>query len=285
MRRIAIGGRALICVCCLGVPLACAAVEHVPPLMHAESYDADDHIDVTRYWWSEKLDGVRAYWNGRQLITRGGNVIATPEWFTEGWPSTPLDGELWGGRGSFEQTSGVVRSATADERWRAIRYFAFDLPAERGTFDERLLILKRTIDRSRSDRLAMVDQNRVQNLGELESRLREIESGGGEGLMLHRGEALYVAARTDDLLKYKSFADAEAVVVGYVTGNGKYEGLMGALIVEREDGVRFKLGSGFTDQERRHPPALGSSVTYAYNGLTGSGLPRFARFLRIRRNE
>jgi DNA ligase-1 len=254
--------------------------------MHAQSYDASEHIDVADYWLSEKLDGVRAYWNGGQLVTRSGNVISAPKWFTHGWPAIPLDGELWGGRGTFERTSGIARSASAvDEHWRGIRFHVFDLPADAGTFDQRLVILRRVVERTDSGSLAMVEQQRVGHTDELATKLKEVDAAGGEGLMLHRGDSLYVAARTDDLLKYKSFADAEARVVGYVSGNGKYQGLMGALVVERDDGARFKLGTGFTDEERRNPPQLGSLVTYAYNGLTNTGLPRFARFLRIRSTE
>ena len=57
---------------------------------------------------------------------------------------------------------------------------------------------------------------------------------------------------------------------------------MGALLVETPEGQRFKLGGGFSDAERGQPPAIGSWMTYRFNGLTSSGLPRFARFLRER---
>ena len=65
-------------------------------------------------------------------------------------------------------------------------------------------------------------------------------------------------------------------------GQGQYAGLLGALIVERPDGLRFRIGSGFSNAQRARPPAIGSQVTYRYNGLTDSGTPRFARFLRER---
>jgi DNA ligase-1 len=266
----------------MGVPYACDAEEHAPPLMHAESYAGDEALDVREYWVSEKLDGVRAYWNGTSLVTRTGHAIAAPEWFIAGWPSTPMDGELWGGRGTFERTSGIVRSTRAgDADWRSVTYRVFDLPGEPGTFDERLLRLRALMAGSNGS-MRLVEQARVQDLNELHARLAQVEAAGGEGLMLHRGDSPYVAARSDDLLKFKSFDDAEARVVDYAPGQGKYGGMMGALIVERADGTRFKIGSGFTDAERREPPPRGSWITYAYNGLTENGLPRFARFRRLR---
>lgn len=287
MRRIVAWVPAVTCCCCLGLPLVCAATEHsLPPLILAETYDGERALDVDRFWVSEKLDGVRAYWDGTQLWTRAGHPIAAPAWFTRGWPVTPMDGEIWGGRGRFESTSGIVRSAAATEtEWRSLRYFVFDLPAAAGSFDRRLRELNELVAATSVDSLVAIRQERAHDLAELRLRLKRVEAQGGEGLMLHRADSLYVAARTDDLLKFKSFADAEAKVVGYVEGQGKYTGMMGALLVERPDGSRFKIGSGFTDAQRREPPPLGSWITYAYNGLTERGIPRFARFVRVREAE
>jgi DNA ligase-1 len=254
-------------------------------LMLANVYREDLAANLAQFWVSEKLDGVRALWTGSKLLTRTGNPIIAPAWFTSGLPPFALDGELWGGRDSFERTSGTARAKhPTDAAWRTIKYMVFDLPRENGSFDERLSKLERTVRNLRIDWLQTVEQHRVADTVQLEAKLREIEAMGGEGLMLHRGSSAYVAGRSDDLLKLKSFADAEAKVVGHEPGNGKYVGMMGALLVERPDGTRFKIGSGFSDEERAHPPPMGSWVTYAYNGETNSGLPRFPRYLR-RRHE
>ena len=100
--------------------------------------------------------------------------------------------------------------------------------------------------------------------------------------MLRSTEAPYRAGRSDDLIKLKLFDDAEAVVVQHLPGNGKYQSMLGALLVELPNGQRFKIGTGFSDAERANPPPIGSIITYRYNGTHPSGLPRFARFWRIR---
>jgi DNA ligase 1 len=269
---------------CLAMPIAGWALERtLPPLMLANTYRDELGREINRYWVSEKLDGVRAYWTGNELLTRSGHSIAAPAWFTAPLPPCALDGELWGGRGTFERTSGVVRSLAAEgAAWRALSYMTFDLPAETSVFDERCDRLAALTASLRAPWIAAIQQTRVADVAELHARLRDVEEQRGEGLMLHRGAARYIAGRSDDLLKMKSFDDAEAKVVGYVAGNGKYVGLVGALLVERGDGVQFRIGSGLSDVERRHPPALGSWVTYVHNGFTSSGMPRFPRFLRVR---
>jgi len=58
--------------------------------------------------------------------------------------------------------------------------------------------------------------------------------------------------------------------------------MLGSLMVETPEGLRFRIGSGFTDPQRRSPPPIGAIITYRYNGKTEKGIPRFARFLRVR---
>lgn len=272
----------LILACLLSLtPLAAEAGDDAPPLLLAEVYDGEENF--ADWWVSEKLDGVRAYWDGERLSSRGGNRIAAPDWFTAGWPRTPMDGELWAGRGNFELASGTTRALSPDDAaWKRLRYMVFDLPAHAGDFDRRLAALRALMAEFKLPSLAAVEQFKVADRAELDARLQQVVAEGGEGLMLHRGASLYAAGRSGDLLKLKTYEDAEAIVVGHLLGQGKYQGLLGALLVQRPDGVRFRIGTGFSDEQRRHPPALGVTVTYAYNGLTAAGLPRFARFMRVR---
>ncbi len=242
-----------------------------------------DGVDVEQYWVSEKLDGVRAYWDGNALYSRQGNRFQVPDWFIKEFPQTPLDGELWMGRGTFETLSGIVRRKKPnDEDWRNIRFMAFDLPEDSADFDGRLCHLKKIFSAIKSPQIGLVEQFRVADSAELKAALQRIVSQGGEGFMLRKADSRHRAGRSDDLLKLKLHEDAEAVVVAHLPGKGKYKGMLGSLLVEAPDGKRFKLGSGFSDQERRQPPPIGAIVTYKHYGKTRNGIPRFASFLRIR---
>jgi DNA ligase-1 len=254
--------------------------EGPPALMLAEVYEPG--IPMADYWASEKLDGVRAYWDGHRLISRGGHLIRTPPGFAAGFPAEPLDGELWMGRGRFEEVSGLARRLephAAD--WAEVRYLVFDLPADPAPFDARLARLHTLMQTAANPRLVAVEQFRIQDPVELAAGLRAIVAVGGEGLMLHRGASLYRAGRSADLLKVKAYQDAEALVVGHVPGKGKYRGMLGALEVRDDQGRRFRIGAGFTDAQRRDPPPVGSRITFRYRGRTELGIPRFASFLRL----
>lgn len=170
-----------------------------PPLMLANVYR--DGIPLANYWVSEKLDGIRAYWDGTKMLTRGGMRIVAPPWFTTGWPvDTPLDGELWVARGQFSQAVSISRQQTPDDTaWRTLHFMAFDLPAHPGTFDERNTALQLVVAKIGQPWLQQVKQFKVADRTALQALLKRVDSQGGEGLMLHRGDSHYQAARNDDL--------------------------------------------------------------------------------------
>ncbi len=235
------------------------------------------------YWVSEKLDGVRARWDGQGLYSRGGYPIAVPDWFTRGFPAQPLDGELWMGRGRFSQVAAAVRRLEpVMTEWRQIRFMVFDLPASQAPFRDRVAQMRDLVAGSGAYTLAMIEQQPATTEQALMVRLDKVIARGGEGLMLHHGDSLYHDGRSQALLKVKTWDDAEARVVAHREGRGKYQGMLGALVVETPEGRRFRLGAGFSDAERAAPPPIGSRVTYKYYGLTATGLPRFASFLRVR---
>ena len=264
-----------------GLGLALPAQAAAPALMLAKVYRAG--IPLADYWVSEKYDGVRGYWDGSQLWTRGGERVAAPAWFTAGWPAVPMDGELWAGQGQFSAAVSTVRQQVPnDAAWRQMRFMVFDLPAHGGTFDERIPALNTLVGTLGVPWVQAVPQTKVASHTALQTRMRQTVKAGGEGLMLHRGDSLYRGQRSDDLLKVKPHEDAEARVLAHIPGQGKHAGVLGALLVETREGQRFKLGTGFTDAQRRDPPAIGAWVTYRFRDTNPSGLPRFASFLRIR---
>jgi DNA ligase-1 len=258
-----------------------AADAPAPALLLAERYRAD--IDVSRYWVSEKLDGVRAIWDGKALQFRSGNPVPAPQWFLDALPKQPLDGELWLGRGSFDQLSAIVRRQTPDDtEWRRVRYMIFELPDAPGNFSDRVEQIKALTVAANLPWLQAVPQFRVADAAALQKKLRDIVRQGGEGLMLHRVDAAYETGRSSALLKLTPWLDAEATVVAHLPGKGKYAGMTGALQMEMPDGRRFALGSGLSDTLRRNPPPVGTFVTYRYRELTQNGMPRFPRYLRVR---
>jgi DNA ligase 1 len=269
-------------------PIALAA-DVKPPLMLANVYHPG--VQLADYWVSEKYDGVRGFWDGQKLLTRGGQRINAPAWFTANWPTTPMDGELWAGRGQFQKAVSTVRQQSPDDAaWRGIKFMVFDLPAETGPFTDRLSTLNSVIGKLGIAWLQAVPQSKVASHAALQNQLKQITKAGAEGLMLHRGSSLYKGVRNDDLLKVKTHDDAEAKVVAHIPGKGKYAGQLGALLVEMpaaegKTAKRFKLGTGFSNAQRQNPPAIGSQVTYRYRGLNDSGIPRFASFMRLREDS
>ena len=251
-----------------------------PKVMLAKVYK--QNIDLSHYWVSEKLDGVRAYWDGKQFTSRQGNIYHAPTWFTADFPSRPLDGELWISRNTFQQLVSTVRKQRPNQNeWQQVRYMVFDLPASNAPFTTRLAQLKQLIQQNKPY-LKIIEQFRVADHEQLMERLDRVIAAGGEGLMLHRGDSHYRSGRSNDLLKVKRFQDAEAVVVKHHPGRGKFSGLLGSIEVKMPSGKQFRIGSGFNQQERQKPPSIGSTITYKHFGLTRNGTPRFATFLRKR---
>jgi DNA ligase 1 len=250
-----------------------------PALLLAQNAPA--RLNPTDYLVSEKLDGVRAIWDGSSLKFRSGRTVAAPPWFLAKLPKTPLDGELWLARGKFDVLSGMVRKTQpADADWEQIKYMVFELPGGDGDFAARAARIKLIVRGNDSPQVLGVEQFRIATQAALQDRLKAVVAAGGEGLMLHLSSAPYLTGRNPALLKLKPVADAEAVVVGHVAGKGKYAGMLGALELSADNGQRFRLGTGFSDEQRKNPPAIGSSVSYSYRDLTPSGKPRFASFLR-----
>ena len=240
-----------------------------------------DRIDPALCLVSEKYDGVRALWDGRTLRHRSGRPVSAPPSFTATLPATPLDGELWLGRGRFDALSAIVRRvAPRDDEWASVRYMVFEAPGGSGSFAERAERLRAVVAEARVPRLVWVPQRRLADRGELDRALADVVAGGGEGLMLHLASAPYVGGRSDALMKLKPHFDAEAVVVGYRAGTGRNAAQVGALEVRADDGRRFLVGSGLSDAMRRAPPEMGTVITYRHRDVTPSGLPRFATFVR-----
>ena len=241
-------------------------------------------IDPTGWWMSEKYDGLRGFWDGRKLWSRKGQAIAAPDYFLAELPKEiALDGELWIGRGKFEETISTVLSQTPDERWKRVHFMVFDAPQAKGSFEQRMEFLRATLPEENQFAKPVI-QTRCEGAAQLIAERDRVVGEGGEGLMLRKPESEYEAGRSPTLLKVKPLDDAEATVTAHLPGKGKFAGKLGSMRVKTADGREFSIGSGFTDAQRESPPPVGTVITYRYRGLTAKGLPRFPSFLRVRRD-
>lgn len=247
----------------------------------ARKFDPAKH-NVDGWLASEKLDGMRAYWNGTSLLSRNGNPIAAPDWFVAGLPRNQhFDGELFLGRGKFQKTMSVCRKQSpVDSEWRAIRFMVFDVPDHPGTFRQRYAVLRKLCGKL-PDHIVCVEHSET-TTAEVPAMLAKLEAVGAEGVMLRDPNSNYERKRSKSLLKVKSFLDADATVIGHQPGIGRHQGRMGALLCLLDDTTEFAIGTGFTDAAREDPPVVGDRITFTFFELTKAGVPRFPAFAGVR---
>jgi DNA ligase-1 len=250
-----------------------------PPVLLAHKWEVDH--DPTGWWMSEKLDGIRAYWDGEGFVSRLGNRFVAPAWFVESLPANTLDGELFAGRKLFQKTTSIVRSGAGGDAWKQLRYVVFDAPNHGGTFEERSAFCRELLA-AELPYAAWHEHVACEGFDHLRRELARVEGLGGEGLMLRQPRSPYVAGRSSTLLKVKTFHDTEARVVDHVAGAGKHKGRLGSLLCELPDGTRFNVGTGFSDAERTSPPPIGAVITFRYQELTPDGVPRFPSYVGVR---
>lgn len=271
-----------------GLLLWQTALAQKPDVFLLQTYDGSR--DVVGWVMSEKLDGVRGVWDGKQLLSRGGKVLHAPPWFIRGFPPFALDGELWTRRGDFENIVSIVRRKTPDNRWTQVRYHVFEVPRQSGRLLERLAVLADYLREHSdddpgddlNDRLKIIPQTNINAASQLTEFLAEVSAGGGEGVVVRDPDSPYQTGRLSTALKVKKYLDAECVVRKILPGKGKYTGKMGALQCRMADGRLIKIGSGFADKTRAQPPPVGGVITFKYYGLTKKGNPRFPVYLRRR---
>ncbi len=250
-----------------------------PPLLLAENWANDSNL--TGWWMSEKLDGVRAYWDGTQFLSRQGNRYHAPPWFVAALPRVVLDGELWIDRKRFQRTVSIVRRQDQSDLWGEVKYVVFDAPQVAEPFETRIKFLADLLGKHQPPHARVHEQQECRGVDHLRHELTRVEALGGEGLMLRQPQSRYVVGRSATLLKVKTFHDAEARVVGHIAGKGRHKGRLGALEVELANGTRFAVGTGFSDAERGNPPGIGSMIVFRYQELSEGGVPRFPSFVRV----
>ncbi len=273
-------------ISCVFLLVLCSvnAQEHTIQPMLAKTYKGHN---VQGWLMSEKLDGVRGVWNGREMCSKNGNVYAAPIAFIKDFPDFALDGELYSRRGEFANISGCARSTNDDDScWDDLKYYVFDVPSADNNSDsgllQRLRKIKNWLKANLNPNIVVIKQIPIATIDDARKYLAEIEKAGGEGVILRDPNTSYVSKRTDSYLKLKSYQDDECTVTEHLQGRGKYQNKLGSIKCQLGNGKSIRVGSGFTDSERENPPPIGTVITYRYNGFTQNDKPRFARFWRIR---
>lgn len=221
--------------------------------------DYDPEYSNLRGWYyCEKLDGVRAEWDGRGLWTRTGNPIDAPAAFLARLPAgLAVSGELWLGRGRLGEVAGAVNAGSGSPLWQQMRLVAFDLPE----LALPIPAMVRRMDDCQLDRVDFIPMYGV----DLAERLRQVVDGGGEGLVLRSPDG-----RTG--LKYKLWQDAEATVLAAVPGKK-------SIRCRADNGAEFCLPT------YGRAVSIGARVTYKFTGILPSGKPGFPVFLAVRDYE
>jgi DNA ligase-1 len=260
-------------------PKAPAAPKALPPVMVVQDWDWKS--DPTGWWASEKYDGCRAWWDGKNLVSRRGNVYGAPDWFKAHLPRIVLDGELWLGRGLFPETVGLSRGGSPED-WKRMHYRVFDAPAAPGSFEQRLVLLHTEVQLAGFECLSVVEQHKISSTAHLLDLLDAVEKENGEGLVLRRPGSLYVAGDSTDAQKVVRVKTAEAVIIGHTRGTGNRTGGCGALVCRLPNGTEFKVGTGLKWRDVESPPPVGTTITFGFKLLTKDGVPREPRFIRVR---
>jgi len=283
--------------------------------MLAKEFIKGGKVDPTGWLVSEKFDGYRACFSyeGNQFYSRQNKPFNAPDWFIDAMPPRLVDGELWIGRNMFQGMGVVRKKVPIDEDWLNVTFQVYDMPEEEGTFEERLkelhrivkLTQRRWLDRRKKYPypfntlecpVVIAKQVVVQSEEHLDAIYQNIIHNDGEGIMLKDPKSSYEGKRSNHLLKYKPAFDAEAIIIGYKPGQGKYQGILGGFICKQlinydtymsidEDEDHIFSISGIDDSirksyEKTHP--IGTIISYEHSGKTDKGKPRFGRYIRRR---
>lgn len=133
--------------------------------------------DITSWVMSEKLDGVRGFWDGKQLISRQGYPLNPPDYFVKDFPPFAIDGELFSERGNFEEISATVRSAEP-KGWYKLKLHVFDVPNATGDLFERLSSLQKYLNQHPNAHIEIIPQIPIQDKAHLQQFYQDILAKG-----------------------------------------------------------------------------------------------------------
>lgn len=247
--------------------------------------------NLINYAVSEKFDGIRALWDGQNMFSKSGKILAIPPCFSDKLSPLGLkngdfvEGELWIDYGAFDEISSVIlRKNPTCTDFERVKYLIFNAHlGESSDFLANLSQVKGILDSQNltQDRcIQVINQHRFATQKELSDFFNTVIAKGGEGVIVRDSRVAF---------KLKPQNDAECKIVDYSRGKGRIRGKVGAIICESladknsgiEKGVIFRIGSGLSDKMRENPPKIGTIITYKFSGISKNGIPKHTRFLRI----
>jgi DNA ligase-1 len=165
-------------------------------MQHGQTWNGQN---VEGWIATEKFDGIRAYWDGATLWTRGGNAVPIPDEWKEALPSgVHLDGELFAGNGNRKKAELFAKRG---EGYSACQFMVFDVPSAAGCYQDRM----EAAQQYRSWVIQPVTTATMDSLIEAVELMQQVQAVGGEGLILRHPELAYTPGRTDKLLKLKTW--------------------------------------------------------------------------------
>lgn len=164
-------------------------------IQKANTYNKKVH-EIKNWYMSEKLDGIRAYWNGKELISKNGNKIHAPDWFIKSFPKFKLDGELWTKRDDFENIQSIVLDKKPSEDWNKITYNIFEVPNQEGDFLKRLEKLKVWLSFNSNKYIKIIPQYKCKNKNHLDLYLEELLNKKAEGIIIKNPNLDYFTGRS-----------------------------------------------------------------------------------------
>lgn len=250
--------------------------QRIIELMLATPYDKVVPLEPP-YLVQPKLNGFRAYWDGECLASRNQVIWSRKklpelyeklEKFSAEYPDIVLDGELYCHGMARQDISKRVSGANKHLDRAAVEFHVFDIIDDELGAEDRLLKLLSTKYEP------FVAVARVETIAEVDSWLKRFVDCGFEGLMLRVPDAKYEHGRSASLIKLKPWQYGTGIVIDTTAGEGKYKGMIGALVV-RAGNVQFKVSGGLSDRQRSQDPRMlkGIVVKYKYRELSNSGKP------------
>lgn len=242
------------------------------------------NYDISGWVYSEKLDGIRAIWDKKQLLSKNNLPILAPESWLKDFPDFRIDGELYTKRNDFENISSIVNSFDKNAtKWEEIKLYVFDVPDQKGNLFERLNVLQNWIEKHPKVNIKIIEQKSIDR--DIYEILDDYVKSGAEGIVLRDPKAKYIPKRSDKILKLQPNFDSECRVVA-LTYNEKNEPKsikckwfgsddIGVVI---DDGVVFKLS--LIGKHKQNPPKVGDIVKFSYKKLSKNYVPMFANIVR-----